>query len=366
MVDLSSPVTIQSVDLLCAGERYFVRATSTDGAVGMAVANERVRYLYPILQQLVAPYFLGKDARDLDALVDGVYVYRSNYKLAGLALWCCVGWVEFALLDLLGRVADKPVAALLGGVRRREIPVYLSSMRRDTTPEAEVEILEQRLAETGARAVKLKIGGRMSRNADASPGRSERLVKLARERFGSAVTLYVDANGSYDAPTAIAVGRMLADYGVAFFEEPCPFDEWEETRRVADALELAVAGGEQETSFCRFAWAIRNRAVDVVQPDLNYNGGFTRTLRVARLAHQNGLPTTPHSARLGADPIYMLHYAACAPNPGAFQEYNAAPQPPQTWFSPSLQVRNGVLVLPDGPGFGLSFDPVLVEKAVPL
>src|SRR5205085_8338561 len=139
----------------------------------------------------------------------------------------------FSLFDLLGKVAKQPVGALLGGVIRQDVPIYLSSLRRDTTPEQEVAWLGKRLEETGAKAVKLKIGGRMSKNADAAPQRTERLVALARKRFGNGVTIYVDANGSYDAPKAIEVGRMLEAHGVAFFEEPCPFEELEETKRVA-------------------------------------------------------------------------------------------------------------------------------------
>ncbi|GAI76503.1 unnamed protein product, partial [marine sediment metagenome] len=124
---IKSPVKIASIELLRGGKNYFVRTRSTDGALGVAVTNSRAAYLYPILQQLVIPYFIGKDARDLDSLIDGVYVYRSNYKLSGVALWCCVAWVEFSLLDLLGKIEGKPVGELLGGVIRREIPIYVAS-----------------------------------------------------------------------------------------------------------------------------------------------------------------------------------------------------------------------------------------------
>jgi L-alanine-DL-glutamate epimerase-like enolase superfamily enzyme len=360
----TTPLRIASVEVLRSGPHWLVRSTTTDGATGLAVANDRVRYLYPILQQLVIPYFLRKDARDLEELIDGVYLHQSNYKLAGLALWCCVSWVEFSLFDLLGKVARKPVGALLGRAEpRREIPVYLSSMRRDTTPEQEVASLGRRLEETGARAVKLKIGGRMSNNRDASPGRTERLVALARRTWGDRVTIYVDANGSYNARHAIEVGRMLEGHGVGFFEEPCPFDEYDETKRVADALTLPVAGGEQDTSWARFRWMVRRRGLDVVQPDVSYNGGFLRALRVARLAASANVPITPHSSRLGPHPVYTLHLVSAVPNAGPFQEYNAAPHAAETWCTPALEVRGGALRVPDGPGLGLTIDPDVLRRA---
>ena len=104
--------------------------------------------------------------------------------MAGLAFWNCVSHLEFALFDMLGKLAGVPVCDLLGPVLRREIPIYLSSGHRDTTPEEEVSWVGERLAATNAGAVKLKIGGRMSFNADAAPGRTDRLVSLARETLG--------------------------------------------------------------------------------------------------------------------------------------------------------------------------------------
>jgi len=178
-----SPVKIASVELLRRDQHYFVQITSQDGNTGTVLASQRMAYLYPIFLQRIAPYFVGKDARDLEALVDGVYVHQSNYKLAGLPFWVCVGCLEFAVLDLLGRLAGKSIGELMGGVVRREIPVYLSSMRRDTTPEQDVAWLTERLSETGAKAVKLKIGGRMRRNAEI-PGGEIRATLLVRPAPG--------------------------------------------------------------------------------------------------------------------------------------------------------------------------------------
>ncbi|MDH4241611.1 MAG: mandelate racemase/muconate lactonizing enzyme family protein, partial [Phycisphaerae bacterium] len=169
IASIKSPVKIASIELLRNRSNFFVRTTSADGAVGVAVTNGRAAYLYPILKQLVIPYFVGKDARDLESLIDGVYVYRSNYKLSGLALWCCVAWVEFSILDLLGKIMDKPVGELLGGVVRREVPIYVASGNRNTTPKQEVDILAKHIEQTGAGAIKFKVGGRMSNNADSMP-----------------------------------------------------------------------------------------------------------------------------------------------------------------------------------------------------
>ena len=349
---ITSPVIIESVELLLKGREYFVRVRSKDGAEGISLTNSRAAYLYPILNKAVIPFFIGKDARDLEAHLFDVYRYRSNYKLQGLALWCPVAWVEFAILDMLGRIAGMSLGELLGGVIRREIDYYIASGRRDSTPEEEVEYLQGLVKETGARAVKFRVGGRMSRNADSMPGRTEKLIPLARKNLGDKIDIHADSNSSYDPPKAIEVGRMLEDIGAVYFEEPCPFDHLEDTKRVTDALTIPVAGGEQEFSERRFRWMIANRGVDIVQPDLHYYGGLIRSTRVARMAAVAGMPTTVHISG-GMGFVYMLHFASCTPDIGAYQEYKRGIEKYGELFAPPLVAKNGKMSVPSGPGVGI-------------
>lgn len=358
---LKTPIKVASIELLRHGEHYFVRATSADGAVGIT-RTKQVEDFIPILLNRVIPFFIGRDARELESLVDGVYI--QNYKMAGQAFWCPVAYVEQSLFDLIGKVAGKSLGELMGGVIRRQIPVYLSGSGRDTTAEQEVEIYAQALAETGARAVKLKIGGRMSRNADVYPGRTERMMELARTTFGDDVVIYADANGSYDSRQGIEVGRMLESLHVGFFEEPCPWEELSETKRVADALTMPVAVGEQDASLWRFQWMIENRVMDIVQPDLNYNGGFIRAARVARMARRARMPVVPHNTQTGAASTHILQFASCIPNIGDFMEHPyRGPRQAESWYWPQLQIKKGVIDVPSGPGLGIQIDPDFLGRA---
>lgn len=362
----ATPIRIERIEVVRADQRVFVRTRSAEGAEGVCLTNGR-DYLVPLMRDRIIPFFLGKDARDLESLVDGIYRHQSNYKLAGLAFWNPVAWIEIALLDLLGRVARQPVAALLGGIRRREFPVYLSSTERDITPERESERFLKRMAETGARAVKFKVGGRMSRNADQYPGRTEQIVPHLRKALGEAVTLYADANGSFDVARGIEVGRLLQEHRVAIYEEPCPFDEYEHTKRVADALDLTLAGGEQDTSLARFEAMARTRTLDLLQPDIMYAGGMLRCLRIARMAAEHGLAgIAPHNPKTGAGQAHFLQFAAAVPNLFGFQEYHVRTPDPEPWASPTIEVRDGVMRLPDGPGLGVTFDPDMLRRALPV
>jgi len=349
---ITSPVVIDSIRLLRKDRDFFIHVRSKDGAEGVSLDNGRARYLYPLLYDRVRPFFIGKDARNLEDLLWGLYRYRSNYKLQGLAFWSTQAWVEFAIIDMLGRIAGKSMSDLLGGAVRNEIPYYVASGRRDSTPEEEVVYLRKLVDETGARAIKFRVGGRMSRNADALPGRTETLIPLARKTFGDAIDIHADANSSYDPPQAIQVGRMLEEIDAIHFEEPCPFDHLGDTKAVTDTLDIPVAGGEQEFSDRRFRWMIAHRGVDIVQPDLHYYGGMIRSLRVARMADVASMPTTVHISG-GFGFVYMLHFAAVAKDPGRYQEYKRGIKKYGAWFDPPLRVKDGAFITPQGPGVGI-------------
>lgn len=349
---LDLPVAIESIRLLRKDREYFVHVRSRDGAEGVAVTNERAAQLSAILKERVIPYFIGKDARDLETHLWGVYRQQSNYKLQGLSLWCPVAWVEFAVLDMLGRIAGKSMGELFGPVVRREVPYYVASSRRDSTPQEEVEHLQRLIDETGARAVKYRVGGRMSRNEDALPGRTKTLIPLSRKVLSDGIDIHADANSSYDPPAAIEIGRMLEEIRAVYFEEPCPFDHLEDTKRVADALTIPVAGGEQEFSEWRFRWTIANRGVDIVQPDLQYYGGLVRSTRVARMAALADMPTIVHISG-GFGFVYMLHFASYVPDVGRYQEYKKGIERYMNWFDPPLKAANGAMAVPTGPGVGI-------------
>jgi L-alanine-DL-glutamate epimerase-like enolase superfamily enzyme len=362
---LSDPVKIASMELLRNRRNFLVRVRTADGAEGIGVPNAmHLIHTYPIFLNRVAPFFVGKDARRLEPLLWELYRHDDNYKYQGLALWVCVAAAEFAVLDLLGKLTGKSIGDLLGGVRRREIAVYRASGVRGNTPEEEVAYLKQLVAETGARAIKFRLGGRMSKNADSLPGRTERLIPMVREAFGKEMTLYADSNSSYDVRKAIEIGRLMEGYDYAFYEEPCRFDHLEETKAVADALRIPVAGGEQESSDDRFRWIIANRALDVIQPDLHYYGGFIRSMRVARMADAAGLLCTPHMSGSGLGYLDAAHFASCLPNPVPYTEFKGDTDIPVTSETSSLKCENGVVRVPSGPGFGITVDPAFVSKSV--
>lgn len=349
--DAANAPAIESVELMRSGDRRFVEVRDTEGTVGRTPANNRLPLTPRMFRRLVADYFVGKPLggrADLGRLVDGVYYSGdergSVYKFAGMPFWNAVAHVEVACWDLLGRRAGRPVGELLGGRRRDAVDVYISEFGRETTAEQEVENAERDLEKTGATAVKLKVGLRM-RTTPEQTRRDRRMIELARGRWGGAVTVYVDANGSYDAAGAVEMGRFLDDHGVALFEEPLPWQDRRGTREVTGALAgraIRVAGGEQDSSLYDWAEMAERRVVDVLQPDVFYNGGLVRTLRVAALAKRHGRPLTPHSPKVLPEAAATLQLLSCVEGLGPFQEYRSYGT-----------VKDGRVAIPAGPGLGV-------------
>ncbi|GAB5560818.1 MAG: enolase C-terminal domain-like protein [Synoicihabitans sp.] len=359
----TSPIVIEKMDLVRVADNWFVHVRSTDGAEGWAISHNRSLPLSQgIFTQLVAPFMVGRDARDLESLVDDVYLHGSNYKLQGQSFWVPVASAEFAILDLLGRIAGVSAAELLGERLRESIPLYIANNHRHLGPADSLARIVESVDRIDARAVKFKLGGRM-KNRDRIPGRTEALIPMVADALGDRCTLYADANSSYvDVAEAIRIGRLLEHHGFAFYEEPCPFDYLEETKRVADALDIPIAWGEQESSQWRFKWMIDQGGVQIPQPDLFYYGGLIRSLRVARMAEARGLDCTPHISGYGLGFLYMGIYATCCPNPGAFQEYKGINRD-FPWMSngPEFSIVDGAMTAPGGIGLGVDIDPDYLE-----
>ena len=197
-------------------------------------------------------------------------------------------------------------------------------------------------------------------------GRSEKLIPLVRKTFGDEMIISADANGSYTAAEAIPIGKLMQEYKYAFYEEPVPFDWYEETKAVADALEIPIAGGEQEPSTHNFRWLMANGGLSIVQQDMFYFGGMIRCMQVARMANAFGKQCIPHISSTGLGYVYMMHFVSAIANSGPyheFKEFNS--ELPYHCETSSLRSDSeGAIQVPSGPGFGVEIDPDFVKKCV--
>jgi L-alanine-DL-glutamate epimerase-like enolase superfamily enzyme len=194
-------------------------------------------------------------------------------------------------------------------------------------------------------------------------------VPRVARALGDRVAKLVDANSGFSPERAIEVGHLLEACGVSHYEEPCPYWKLEDTQRVADALAIDVTGGEQDWDLATWARMIEMRAVDIVQPDVMYMGGLSRTLKVVRMAAAAGLACTPHSANLSLVTLCTMHLLGAIPNAGKYLELSIEGEDYYPWqrglfLEDPYGVREGCVTIPSAPGWGIVIHPEWLEQAV--
>jgi L-alanine-DL-glutamate epimerase-like enolase superfamily enzyme len=364
----STPVIIETLDLLRYNDSFLCRVRSVDGAEGYSVGHSgQLRSLYPVFTNLLKPFFIKKDARDLDLLIEKVYVYDLNFRLSGMALGVPLATIEFAILDMMGQISQKSIGQLIGKIHNPDVAVYQATEYREKSVEESLELIKRDVAEYNAKALKIKVGGLMFMTSDINAvgpkGRTETIIPLIRKTFGSDMVLYADSNGFYSVEEAIRTGRLLEEYRYEFFEEPVPFDWYEETRIVADSLNISIAGGEQEYSLHGFRWLIANDGLQIVQPDTFYFGGMIRSMKVALMAHSRGKSCTPHMSGGDLGFLYMMHFVSALPNALQFHEFKGFKT--STVYqcrTSALKCIDGKVKVPTGPGSGVDIDPDFIRK----
>ena len=362
------PVIIQTLELLRFQNSFLCRVRSRDGAEGISVAHSEIGTLFPVFYKRLQPFFIGKDVRALDLILDKVFIYNFNFRYNGIALGVPLATIEFAILDMLGRLAKKPVAQLIGETHTPEVAIYVATEWREKPVEESIELIKKAVAEyPEAKALKIKVGGLMFMTTDMSaagpPGRTERMIPLVRKTFGDNMALYADSNSFYSVPEAIRVGRLLEEYKYMYFEEPVMFDHLQEIKQVADALTIPIANGEQDNSFYGFRWLIANNGIEIVQPDNYYFGGLIRSMKVARMAAAFGKSIVPHMSGGGLGWLYNIQFVSAVPNAGVHHEFKTFRSNVKFECKTApMKVVNGKIKVPTGPGFGADFDPDWVRK----
>lgn len=344
----------------------FVRVTTEDGQTGWGqISTYNADITAQVFHRQIAPHALGTDATDFaDTLA---LIGEREHKYPGSYLRRAMAGLDTALWDLNGKRLGQPVVTLLGGTPG-PLRAYASSMKRDITPADEAARFVRLRDEKGFTAFKWRVGRECGRDQDEWPGRTEEVIPTVSRALGDGIDKLVDANSCYSPARAIEVGKRLQDNGIGHFEEPCPYWEYDQTAEVRAALDLEVTGGEQDCEFSSWAHMIARGSVDVLQPDVMYMGGITRTLEVARMGAAARLPITPHAANLSLVTMCTMHLLKALPNAGRYLELSIEGPDYYPWqeglfLNDPYRVEDGHVTVPDAPGWGVEINPDWLSRA---
>lgn len=333
-----------------------VKITADDGTVGWGEGHAPVgpRATAAVVQDVLAPLLVGEDPLAVEMLWERMYgSMRLRGHVAGYQLEAIAG-VDIALWDLTGKLLGVPVYRLLGGPFTTRLPVYASGVPGRTVEERAASA--ERFIVEGYTAMKASIGrGTLDDDLAAVAA----LVETVRGR----ADVLVDAHGAYASHTALDVGRELQRLGVAWLEDPLPPEDVDGYVALSAALEMPVAAGETECTRWQFEERLVRRAVDLILPDICRAGGITEGRKIATVADVHNVRWAAHvSMGTSVHVAAAAHLAAASANFLIF-EFSSTPNPiGDALLTAPLRPEGGVLVVPDGPGLGITFDEARLRE----
>jgi L-alanine-DL-glutamate epimerase-like enolase superfamily enzyme len=355
-----------------------VEVVTDEGLIGLGEAAHfggPLRSTQTVIEGELRDHLLGEDSREIERLWE--QMHQRAYKHArGGVLIAAMSGIDIALWDLRGKMSGMPLWRLLGGYRRR-LPAYATGgFYAEGKGVRELCDEMHGYCQHGFRAVKMKVG----RNSDVegSPLRSmahrgvcevpltEDLarVRAVRETIGSDIRLMVDANGAWDIPTAVKMGRAMEPFDIYWYEEPVSPDDLTGSAEVAAKVMIPVAGYETCTyGKVGFRDYIAARAIHFVQPDVAWCGGLTEALKIAHLAQAWNMPLAPHIHGSAIAVTAAAHLLGAVANASmAEMVFPAHPLMADLVREPLVVDRTGHIELSDRPGLGVELEPDVVSK----
>lgn len=309
------------------------------------------------------PILLGEDPRRIEYLTQ--VMMRQKFWQGGVVKGSAVAGIELALWDILGKSLDAPVYELVGGSSRERVRYYLNGWAEGSLDPAEIGDRAAAAHAAGHRALKFSLAMPSWPLRDREVlHRVESATSAIREAVGPETLLMFDGHGRYDVDQAIAIADILAERDCYFFEEPVQPTRVEDTVRVARKSKLPLAAGERLARKEEFAVLLRSEAISVAQPDLAHCHGFGEGLKIAALADTFGAWVAPHGPMSPVLTAITLHLDTVVPN-FLIQERLQMSEWCESLIQHPLQMSEGYLPIPSGPGWGIELDEDLCREHPP-
>ena len=333
-------------------EACLVKVTASDGSIGWGEVQAPLTPQTPaaLITTLLGPSLLGQPALATFALFDRMYQLMLARGHTGSFLVDAMAGLDIALWDLKGRHYEAPLAEMLGGAYRTELPAYVTGLRVPRLAD-KLELAKQFLAR-GFAGVKLLSG--------ASVAALEEEIHEVRAALGNEAFLGVDAICKYDLSTAITVGRSLDEAQATWFEAPLHAEDVSGHAALARVISTRIAVGETLRTARQFEPWLRERALAVAQPDV-MRTGITGTQRIAALADTHHVPITLHTGVCtGIGMAATWQVASALPGPLPQEHQHDLFSKVNTLLKTPLEETKGRLIVPRRPGIGVEVDAAAV------
>jgi L-alanine-DL-glutamate epimerase-like enolase superfamily enzyme len=344
------------------GSRYNVtkrctiitRIETTDGLISEVYNGDNrahMREVVEIIENEIAPLLLGEEVFAVERLWQRMFKlaeWNRDRKLVMEAIAC----VDSALWDLIGKASGVNVCRLLGGYRQELPLICIGGYYEEGKTLADLGKEMERIRLAGMAGCKVKVGGR-------SPEADAERVAAARQGAGDDFWIAVDANRGWSVAEATRFARLIEKYDIAWFEEPCHW--YDDARAMADVRRrtiIPIDAGQSEATSAGVRRLIAAEAVDIVNFDASEAGGITEWRRAAALC-------ALHDVRVGhhEEAQIAMQMIAAIPNGLCVECFEPARDP--IWaglIANRPDPKDGIIPIPQGPGFGLELDWKMIER----
>ena len=350
-----------------------VEVETDDGITGIGEAGVGGGSTRNVIEQQLRPMLLGEDPLLIEGLWQKMFARTRQFGRRAIVMNAISG-IDIALWDIAGKVAKLPVYRLLGACRDRVEAYASGGFYQEGKSIDDLAGEAEGYRARGFHGMKMKIGRNPStqthlrhlaanaQTCEVEPEEDVARVAAVRRALGPQAKLMVDVNCAWSPAFAIEMGRALEPYKLYWIEEPVATDDIDGSARVADALATPIAG-ETEIGLYGFRELITRGAVDIVQPDIAWTGGFSEGRRIAALAQAHHLMVAPHAFGGAVLLAASLHFAASIPN-GLVLEFdqNSNGLRDELLKEPIRADGDGMIRLPERPGLGIELDPAAVER----
>jgi L-alanine-DL-glutamate epimerase-like enolase superfamily enzyme len=278
---------------------YVIEIETDSGAVGFAANYGGGAFACAIIEQHFKRFLIGQDPLNIEMIWDQMNRSTLPYGLGGLTGMAMAG-VDLALWDLKGKLLDQPVYRLIGGATKESIPCYVT-----THPDC-----ASHWTDRGFSGIKIAApwGAESGREGIL---KMEALLRKLREDVGESMDIMVDCYLSWDIEFATRLAERVRDLDIRWFEDPLP-NGWatESNKRLRAKLgSIQLATGNLEYHEKAFFQILQEQATDIIQPEIQWCGGLTPTLRIAAKAKMTNTMVIPHCAG-----VYNYHFVMSQAN----------------------------------------------------
>jgi L-alanine-DL-glutamate epimerase-like enolase superfamily enzyme len=351
-----------------------VEIETDSGIVGIGEAGIGGGVTATVIEKDLAPLLVGEDPLLIEYLWQKMFARTRQYGRRGLVMQAISG-IDIALWDIAGEVAKLPVYRLLGAARDRVEAYASGGFYQEGKSAADLAGEAEGYRARGFRGMKMKIGRNPSTQThlrqligqaqfcEVEPEEDLARVAAVRRALGPQAKLMVDVNCAWSPAVAIEMGRAMEPYKLYWIEEPVATDDIDGSAKVADALATPIAGYETEVGLFGFRQLIDRGAVDIVQPDIAWSGGFSEGRRIAAYAQAHHRMVAPHAFAGAVLLVASLHFAAAIPN-GLLLEWDQNPNAlrDELLKEPLRLEPDGTVKLPERPGLGIELDHAAVQR----